>query len=212
MMTKEEIEFEIDLSYNELVAYLLAKYGVAKYSYFCTNSCKSKQTKNMRTKDGLFLHHIGEKEHIMLCNAEFAKQWDFEKYQGADKLVYCNYLEHLLLHVKITKEYMERDQLKLFQSEKIEMVGIGGVVDFIGPELVTYYETPPLGGWQSRVFEEVKDNYDEFTRICALFELDNPLYDLSKTTMLSEFMGKSIKRTRKAIDEWKKKINNLANC
>ena len=202
-MDKKEIDFELTLTYNELVAYLLAKYGVAKYSYFCNDNFKTKQTKNMRTKEGLFLHHIGEKEHIMLCNSEFAKQWNFEKYQGANHLVYCNYIEHLILHVKITDEYMPAAI-----TESLEAVGIGGVINYISPELTTYYENPPVGGWQSIVFNVIKDNYDEYTKIAALFEIKNPGYDLSKTTQLSEFMGKSIERTRKAIDAWKEKIKN----
>ena len=195
-MNKDDLAFEESLNYNELVAYLLAKYGVAKYSYFCKDNCKSKQKKNMRTNEGLFLHHIAEKNHIMLCNSMFAKQWDFEETQSATKLVYCNYLEHLLLHIKITNEYMEHAIMTTKES-----TGIGGVVNFIGPELSTYYAEPPVGCWQQVMFELVKDNYDDYIRIIAEFEVAHPEFDLSKN-----IEGKRIKKIRKDIDKVKKEI------
>ena len=163
-MKSNEIKFERNLSYNELVAYLLAKYGVAKYPYFCNKECKSKQKNNSRTNEGLFLHHIGENMHIQLSQPSYAKRLPFEKYQGALRLVYCNYIEHLLLHIKITEEYLDNDEFP------VELVGIGGVVNFIAPELVTYYHNPPKDGWRKNVFDVVNDNLDDFIEIIHDFK------------------------------------------
>ena len=43
-MDSIEIKRQLDMTYSELVEYLLKKYGPAKYDYFCTESCKSKMT------------------------------------------------------------------------------------------------------------------------------------------------------------------------
>ena len=71
-MESIEIKEELAMTYNELVEYLLNKYGSAKYDYFCNESCKSKNTKVSRTSEGLFCHHIDEDKAIMLSNDKIA--------------------------------------------------------------------------------------------------------------------------------------------
>ena len=88
-----------DMTYDELCCYLLKKYGKAEYDYFSTPECKSVQKKNSRTKEGLEIHHIDENRYPLL-SAGWAKNMPYEC-QKADRLVYANVLEHLLLHIKI---------------------------------------------------------------------------------------------------------------
>ena len=91
------------MNYKELVTYLLNKYGPSKYDYFHNNTYKTKNKKVTRTQDGLFCHHIDEDKAEDLSNPKLAMQYPYE-YQKADRLVYCNYLEHLLLHIQIGEE------------------------------------------------------------------------------------------------------------
>ena len=69
-----------------------------------------------------------------LSNKEIAQRYPFE-WQLKENIVYCDYLEHLLLHVLICK-YPSDDKSSCIYA------GIGGVVDFIVPELNDLYS-----GW-----------------------------------------------------------------
>lgn len=90
------------MNYDEFVSYLLKKYGPAKYDYFTNATCKTKSKRISRTKEGLFCHHIDEDKGYMLSRTGCALEQPFE-YQKAERLVYCNYIEHLLLHILIGK-------------------------------------------------------------------------------------------------------------
>ena len=104
-MESTEIKNQLKMTYDELVDYLLKKYGPAQYDYFCNESCKSKNSKVSRTNEGLYCHHIDENKAILLSNDKFAVNNPFE-YQKANRLVYCNVLEHLILHIKNLKMKM----------------------------------------------------------------------------------------------------------
>lgn len=101
---KQEYETIKKMSYMQLVNYLKDKYGEVPYPYFCTKSCKSKQRKNSRTSDGLFIHHIREDIRPDLSNKDFAiySPW---KYQLPENLVYANLIEHSMLHCLISEEH-----------------------------------------------------------------------------------------------------------
>lgn len=111
----------MQMSYGQIVEKLISKYGKAQYDYFVNEDCKSKNSKASRTKEGLFCHHIDEDKAIQLSNQRYAKNNSFE-YQRADRLVYCNFLEHLLLHIKIAEEP------RTINANKMELPGIGGAV------------------------------------------------------------------------------------
>ena len=113
----EKMEKELAMPYDAYVKHLLEKYGHATCDYFRTSTCKSKNSKTSRTEEGLYCHHIDEDKAIMLSTPEVARLHPFE-YQKADRLVYCNILEHLLLHIKIAEE----------REDITSEVGIGGTV------------------------------------------------------------------------------------
>lgn len=131
-MTIIEYEKVKGLSYLEYCDYLQEKYGIAICDYF-TKSW-NKNARISRTKEGLVAHHKYEDHGIMLSNPEYAKQNPYE-WQLAKNIVYCDYLEHLLLHILIC-EYPSENQ------NEEEFVGIGGVVNFLVPELNDLYS-----GW-----------------------------------------------------------------
>ena len=100
-MDRCEIEKELRMTYEELCKYLQGKYGIAKVNYFPNEECRARNKKVSRTNEGLFCHHIYEKfGGSNLCHPSMARQYPYE-YQKRENLVYCNYLEHLLLHLKI---------------------------------------------------------------------------------------------------------------
>ena len=127
--SEEEFKVEYNLSYDELVSYLINKYGIVSGSYFCTPEMKSQNTKITRGKESLIVHHIYEKISIMLCNPSFAIDFPWE-YQLGENLVYCNIIEHCLLHMKIV------DMLTASKINKYGCFpGIGGIINFILPKI-----------------------------------------------------------------------------
>lgn len=154
----------IDMSYAQLVQHLLDKYGPAKHDYFNTPECKSKSTKLSRTKEGLFCHHIAENKEILLSTPEVARMHPFE-YQQKHNLVYANYIEHLLLHIKIVQE-----------DEESRGVGLGGVI-MISSILNDYYRHRKADGWKRFATDVIKDNYEDYITIMKHFQAfvdDNP--------------------------------------
>ena len=63
-----------------------------------------------------------------LSDPAIAKQFDY-MYQHAENLTYCNYLEHIIIHVKIN--ILRKQQLGHYIND--------GVVNFLIPELNNWY-------------------------------------------------------------------------
>lgn len=149
-MNLEEYQKVKNYDYDKYCKYLQEKYGIPQGSYFLTNSFKSKNTKITRGKEGLFIHHIKEDETIMLSTPEYAVGSPFEFQEGYN-LVYCDFLEHLFLHILI----VEKRPLGYGQFA----VGQGGIENFIMPELNDLYS-----GWLPKqpykivCFNLIKDN------------------------------------------------------
>ncbi len=123
------------LTYLQYCDYLQNKYGIGLCDYM-TKSWNKNQ-KVTRTKEGLVAHHKFEDHAIMLSTKEYAMKNPFE-WQLAHNIVYCDYLEHLLLHILIC-EYPAEDK------NEFEAVGVGGVVNYLIPELNDLYS-----GWKSK--------------------------------------------------------------
>lgn len=134
-MNLQEYEKVKNCTYLEYCDYLQQKYGIGLCNYMSENW--KKNSKVTRTKEGLYVHHKYEDHAIMLGNPEHAKNNPYE-WQMKENLIYCNLLEHLLLHQLIC-EYPANN------TKKNEQVGIGGIVNFIVPELNDVYS-----GWISK--------------------------------------------------------------
>ena len=177
-MQSTEIKNQLKMTYDELVDYLLKKYGPAKYDYFLNESCKSRNIKVSRVKEGLYCHHIDENKAILLCNDKFAVNNPFE-YQKANRLVYCNVLEHLILHIKIVEEPRNED------ANPLEIQGIGGAVCFICPQINDYFNGYKFKRqWLVKMFSLIENNFNDYIDILEYF-LDvvekNPIYKLIVT-------------------------------
>ncbi len=134
-MNLAEYEKIKDLTYLQYCDYLQQKYGIGLSDYM-TKSWNKNQ-KVTRTKEGLLAHHKFEDHAIMLSTKEYAMENPFE-WQLAKNIVYCDYLEHLLLHILIC-EYPAEDK------NEFEAVGIGGVINYLIPELNDYFS-----GWKTK--------------------------------------------------------------
>ncbi len=174
-MDSIEIKKELTMTYIELVNHLLNKYGKATHDYFRNESCKSKNPKVSRTSEGLYCHHIDEDKAIMLSNDKFAPNNPYE-YQKADRLIYCNILEHLILHIKIMEEPRNAE------ANEFELQGIGGVYNFICPQINDYYNGYVFNQqWLITAFNLIKNNFDDYIDILKYIlniAENNPLYSL----------------------------------
>ena len=136
-----EFEEVKEMTYEAYCDYLQAKYGIGRADYMTKSF--NKNQKVSRTSEGLIAHHKAEDKMIMLSTKAIAVMCPYE-WQRKENIVYCDYLEHLLLHVLICK-YPSQDRIPIAD------VGIGGVINFIVPELNDLYS-----GWVSNQSWRVK--------------------------------------------------------
>lgn len=92
--------------YNEFVNNLKKKYGSVDKPYFTNKECK-KISKLPDSKKHLSRHHIFENQFPNL-SGDKAKNLDW-KYQLPDALVYCNMIEHIILHLIIFYCYKQQN-------------------------------------------------------------------------------------------------------
>lgn len=101
-------------NYEEAVDWLLQKYGSAQDDYFRESSYQRfmngeiktiSRGKASRTSEGLYCHHIDEIKWLKISDQYFVKTYNipFET-QRKNRLVYCDLVEHTILHVLISKE------------------------------------------------------------------------------------------------------------
>ncbi len=162
-MLQEEIIKELSLTYEDLVKYLLKKYGKATGDYFRTPDCNSKNKKIVRTSEGLYCHHIDEDKGGNLSNSISAKSQPFE-WQKKERLVYCNVLEHLILHIKIAvlrqkHNFKEPADIRRFFST-------GGIFMLCKEINDMFLMSGTQVPYKQRCYKEFSDNYAEY--ICLL--------------------------------------------
>lgn len=167
------------MSYDELVQFLINKYGPAKYDYFTNEFCTTKNKNVTRTSEGLYCHHIDEDKAIKLSDDKFAGQNPFD-YQKANRLVYCNLLEHLLLHILIIEEP------KNANANKDEIQGIGGAVNFMCKQLNDLYNGYEYKQeWMINTTSIVKNDYKSY-----ILMLRRLWKDIQNNKMLSLMISK----------------------
>lgn len=147
------------MSYLEYVQYLLGKYGDVKGDYFI-NENGTPNPKIKRTKEGLEIHHIDEFEHPLLCNSRvFRLTGNDMYYQQANRLVYADSLEHLLLHIKIYQE----------GYGTFGAVGIGGVY-MLSSTINDYFRKGyEAKSWHKFMQDKIKDRYEDYICLLAYF-------------------------------------------
>jgi len=166
-MNNNEYNKVKNLTYLEYCDYLQQKYGIPKRPYFSQGW--SKNPKISRTSEGLIAHHKFEDHAILLSTPENAKLNPYE-WQMPENIVYCDYLEHLLLHVLICENPSPDKNL-------FEAVGIGGVIDFLVPELNDYYSGwVTKQAWRKKCHDLIKDDKNVYFEIIKRFKNNCPTY------------------------------------
>jgi len=191
-----EYEKVTAMSYLEYCDYLQKKYGMSKYNYFYASFTKSRKVS--RTKEGLVVHHKYEDHTIMLSTKEFAMQHPYE-WQLSENLVYCDYLEHLLLHILIYEHP---------SPDAKEVVGLGGATEFIVPELNDVYSGwKTKQQWRMNCHNKIINDKDVYLRLIKRLKRDF-LIDIYKKypqkyllTSLNEQFGLWAKSKNKALFE-----------
>lgn len=159
-------------TYAEVVSYLKEKYGEAKYNYFSNESMKSKNAKISRTKEGLVCHHIREIEIMQLSEPKIAQMYDY-KYQLAENLVYCNYIEHLILHILIHKENPQNSR------SGINIISMN--INYL------FEKGDENNGWRLDCYNVIKDDIKDYVQILKN-DLNRAVYDgVGSTLQLSRY-------------------------
>ncbi|WRN81589.1 hypothetical protein UM654_08220 [Staphylococcus aureus] len=136
----------LDATYSQAVAYLLSKYGAVtddyykekSYTRFLNGEIKSiSKGKYTRASEGLYCHHISEDKFQNLSDLRFISKFKYSyDIQKKENLVYCDLIEHLILHAIITKESHGQ-------------FGVAGLCQMIKPTVIDWYigEYNPKPAW-----------------------------------------------------------------
>lgn len=209
------------LPYNEAVELLLSKYGSAQDDYFRENSYKRflngeikhiTKGKYSRTGEGLCCHHIDENIYENLGDQDYISKhkYPFEP-QKKDRLVYCDSIEHLILHALITKE-------------TDGAFGYGGYSTYLRLEAYMWYilkMIPEKSEWKKNCFdraflspkqtEELFSNIDSFLPEAYHISYRNPYQDMEERKRMreeSKIRMQELER-QNAIDEEKHRIDRI---
>lgn len=154
-----------DFKYEQYVEYLINKYGEVPGDY-CSAGFSPNESIKRKQSDNLYIHHIREDKVAGLSDMKVAATAPFE-YQQAKNLVYCNLLEHILLHIMI--------------GEQNQGLGFGGAQIMIMQANDIYAE-------ENEVLEELKVRCENgMAAYSTLLEHNMTLfYDLDETLMTSD--------------------------
>lgn len=161
-MDSLEIKKELEMDYLQLVEHLKKKYGEVQGDYFVNETCSTPNSKIKRTKEGLIIHHIDEVKTIDLNDKERARNNPFE-YQKADRLVYCNILEHLILHIKIV------ETPNVIQISKKEILGVGGIENYIVPDINAYFNGYPFKNYKKDLMPLIDENFGDYIDVLLYY-------------------------------------------
>ncbi|QQS86520.1 hypothetical protein I6J04_13290 (plasmid) [Staphylococcus carnosus] len=134
----------LSLSYSDAVQSLIEKHGEVVDNYYKEKSYNKflngeikriAYGKYTKTKEGLYCHHIMENEYENISNNEYIAHYKYPyEYHHKENLVYCDLIEHLILHALITEE-TNGDR------------GFKGLVEFLIPTAEEWY----IDGYEPRV-------------------------------------------------------------
>lgn len=125
-----------------------------KVQYFTyENYCQYLKDKYInKPKSKLFKHHTYENIQANLSNDSIRKYFielNPDKIQYVNDIVYCDYLEHLLLHIMIGE-----------QTDSRKCLGLGGAVNYIIPQLNDYFDNG-VKAYSDKYYEDIDRNVYE---------------------------------------------------
>lgn len=159
----EEIKKQIQMTYMEQCQYLQKKYGLAKRDYFPNEKCRSKTKNISRTEEGLVLHHNAEaySDGGNLSIPQMARMHPFE-YQKKENLSYCNFVEHLLFHLKMNVNHRSCFEFPYEVDSFFNSMGF----DMIGYNINTLYANRGSHiEWLNNCYLAIKDLFQDYVDI-----------------------------------------------
>ncbi|HFU5941372.1 hypothetical protein NQ080_12025 [Enterococcus faecium] len=147
-------------TYVEAVSFLLQKYGSAQDDYFREKSYQKflngeieniTKGKTSRTNEGLYCHHIDENKWLKASDKGFIRKYNIPfEVQRKNRLVYCDLIEHSILHALIAKE------------TSLEF-GYPGFIAFLRPDIEKWYlnKDIPKRGWKKNCYKKAFLNPQE---------------------------------------------------
>lgn len=196
-----EYEEVKNFNYEEYCEYLQIVYGEPPKPYFCTPECNSTNNKaNSRTSEGLMIHHIKENTYPRLSDQRAAKLFSFDC-QMPKNLIYCDYLEHMLLHILICEE---KSKLKINDKEVMQL-GYHGLIQYIIPEINEIYsryfdnidfQQEYRKAWASKIAKDI-DVYKSLLKRCL--QIKNHYYTITKEKILLSVVNNKLKTIIKSL-------------
>ncbi|TPR54755.1 hypothetical protein [Metamycoplasma neophronis] len=161
-------------------------------------------------------HHKYEDHEVLLSDRENAKRYPYE-WQLPENLVYCDYLEHLLLHILICEKFLKKDVtgkfMRTFEDENTsttDWLRIQGITVFIAPLLNDFYSgwTPKLE-WMRKCLSLIENDKHVYLVLLKRFKTNCKYNFLYREEYLyssfNEYYGYwSKQKNKKIFDEIKK--------
>lgn len=195
LLTSRDLKRQMAMDYGQLIEYLSKKYGPARYEYFISDDNLTKKRAVSRTAEGLKSHHVDENAISALNNFGFGSMYKYD-HKRKERIVYCNLLEQLLLHIKIGQIlYFENHNYMYTDSPLGELITED--VSGLTMQINRLYENK-IGDsqWEQNCFDVIKDRYDEYIEILKQFQY----FIVENVDLLSEF-EKPVYVGRPFIDE-----------
>jgi len=214
----------LELSYDGAVEYLLNKYGAVIDDYYRENSYARflkdeikgiSRGKFTRTNDGLYTHHIDEYSKLNLANYRYIKHFKYPyKHQKKERLVYCDLIEHAILHVLIIKE-THRDETD-FNPFKHSLSRPPGYETYLQPNIILWYidNIKPEKQWEINCYNKAfltpieacnLSNYmDKIAGIDPPFVKSLEEYFDRKRLLEEERLENIRQRNKRAIEEYER--------
>lgn len=159
----------LKLPYDGAVKFLINKYGIVSDDYYREESYSRfleghiqniTKGKYSRTDDGLYTHHIDEYRYSNLSNSYFIKTYEYPyEVHKKERLVYCDLIEHAILHVLINKEKPIEDSVVRSSP---------GYKAFLQPTIVEWYidEVKPQPNWMINCYNKAYLSPLEACKLC----------------------------------------------
>ena len=185
-------------NYDEAVDFLLQKYGPAQDNYFKEKSYKrfmNKEIKSIakgnisRTSEGLYCHHIDENIMLKISDSVFIRKYKIPfEYQKKERLVYCDLIEHSILHVLIAKE----------TSSKF---GYLGLTMYLMPIIEMWYlhEMIPYREWEKNCYKK------SFLVPQEAFDILNTMHNMIGENYYESLSGYYEEQTRIEVEREEKR-------
>jgi len=157
----QEYAKELKMSYRELCSYLQSKYGMSDYDYFPNKECKTKNRKVSRTAEGLFCHHTFEDRYDNLSIPQQARYYPYDA-QKKENLAYCNYLEHLILHLKINANARSEFKYVFDINHFFNSLGFFWIINEIND---LYRNNGSSQEWRNNCYLAIKDSFEDYVSI-----------------------------------------------